>query len=123
MLHLPNFREESMGTAIEGVRTIIDFQLVWLTIQLKLPLGNAVTISAHNSPVKPIVWLPVSREILVTQYHINKRPALIRHVQAHDAGTIIGNRRYHLAISQCIQFDGITTYFRLEISWRDEQSG
>src|SRR3546814_14771426 len=81
---------------------------------LKLSLGNPVTIPAHDGAVKPFARLLISRQIGVTQHHVNKASMLIRNMQAHHTGTVIGNRRYHFAVGQRIQFDGLTPHFRLE---------
>src|SRR3546814_17854896 len=108
MLHFPYFREESVGATMQRIRTVIEFQLVWLPIQLKLSLGNPVTIPAHDGAVKPFARLLISRQIGVTQHHVNKASMLIRNMQAHHTGTVIGNRRYHFAVGKRIQFDGIT---------------
>src|SRR5690606_10449918 len=93
MLYLPDLLEKAIGTAMQGIGSVVDFQLIGLPLQFKLAFRYPVAVPAHYCAVKTVVGIPIGLQVFITQHYIDQLPVFIRDQKADNPCTVVRNSR------------------------------
>src|ERR1051326_2570453 len=90
---------------MNGVGPIVGRQGVFLSVELELAFGNAVSIAANQSS-EIRIGFQIILQIVIAKHDVIKVPLFVWHTQRNDYSAIIADLRLSSpAITQGVQFD------------------
>ena len=85
-LAVPNLVHKALRTSVQGIRSVIDGQLILLAANVKLTFRDTVGITSGSfTGARPVGY--VVGGIGISQCHIGKFSVLVRHHYTYNAGS------------------------------------
>src|ERR1700733_9782989 len=107
-LRLPDHVVESVGSAMEGVRAIVQGKRIFIPLQGKAAVRNSIGVTANKraevSVSRAVEVGHISVEIIETEHHIRRLAVAVgRHQRDYDSA-IGRNSSFECAVAQGINF-------------------
>src|SRR5580692_1877029 len=103
-LGLPDHVVEAVGTAVKGVFAVVERQRIFLAIQRKAAVPNAIPVAANDSSEKrgggaiEVSHVPV--EIIETQHHIRRLAVSVGSLQRNHNAAVVCDSSLVRAVAQ-----------------------
>src|SRR5690606_38549593 len=94
----PYFRMKAFLSAMQGVLSVVGFYLIRLSIDAETPSGQPVGKAAHRYAVKNLAGADILIDMIETQDHVGRLPAVGRNDDADDPRAIVAQGHLHAAL-------------------------
>ena len=105
-------------SAMQAMAIIVLGQLIALSVELELAVGDSVAIATDQGAIVIVRELDILLDVVVTQHDVCQFPVAVGYHDRYQAAAPVGDAGFGaLAVFQYIQGGWFTVHLRYEVGW------